>query len=51
MHGAERAGRPFVAYRDVSASLSLLELNGERICIGPLLGWLPSQGSNLGPTA
>ena len=31
---AERGGRPFVAYRDVTESLSLLELSGERICIG-----------------
>ncbi len=34
MLAAERAGRPFVAYRDASGSMRLLELDGERIVVG-----------------
>jgi hypothetical protein len=31
---AERAGNPFVAFRDAAAELQLLELKGDRVCIG-----------------
>ncbi len=31
---AERAGRPFVAYRDPGGAMRILELEGERIAIG-----------------
>jgi hypothetical protein len=34
MVAAERAGRPFVAYRDAEAAFQLLELKGDRVCIG-----------------
>ena len=34
MMAAERAGQPFVAYRDGSGALRLLELGGERVVIG-----------------
>jgi hypothetical protein len=38
MVAAERAGRPFVAFRDAAAELQLLELEGERVCIGREVG-------------
>lgn len=34
MLAAERAGRPFVAYRDASGAMRLLELEGERLAVG-----------------
>lgn len=34
MVDAERAGRAFVAFRDAGAELQLLELEGDRVCIG-----------------
>ncbi len=34
MIAAERAGRPFVAYRDGVGALRLLELEGERVVVG-----------------
>jgi hypothetical protein len=34
MFESERAGSPFLAYRDAGAVLQLVELNGDRICIG-----------------
>jgi pSer/pThr/pTyr-binding forkhead associated (FHA) protein len=34
MLAAERAGRPFVAYRDASGSMRFIELEGERVVIG-----------------
>lgn len=38
MIAAERAGRPFVAYRDVEAVLRVVELGGDRVCIGRDVG-------------
>ena len=34
MIAAERAGEPFLAFRDADAELQLMELDGERVCIG-----------------
>ncbi len=34
MIAAERAETPFVAFRDASAALQLVELEGDRVCIG-----------------
>lgn len=34
MIATERAGKPFVALRDADASLQLVELAGDRVCIG-----------------
>jgi hypothetical protein len=31
---AERVGEPFVAFRDANADLQLMELSGDRLCIG-----------------
>jgi hypothetical protein len=34
MIAVERVGNPFVAFRDAGAELQLLELTGDRVCIG-----------------
>jgi hypothetical protein len=34
MIAAERAGSPFVVFRDASAALQFVELEGDRVCVG-----------------
>ena len=38
MIAAERAGTPFVLFRDADAALQLVELEGDRVCIGRDIG-------------